>query len=91
MGRMRALAPCLLAIALLAGCAEELPRRGAADKPPELIPASRFFANRESNYGYRLSPDGTKLGWIASHQNRSTIFFRSLDARLPTILDTHSS
>jgi len=88
---MRALAPCLLALALLAGCAEELPRRGGADKAPELIPASRFFANRESNYGYRLSPDGTKLGWIASHQNRSTIFFRSLDARLPTILDTHSS
>ena len=30
---MRALAPCLLAIALLAGCAEELPSHGAADKP----------------------------------------------------------
>ena len=88
---MRALASCLLALGLLVGCAGELPRRGAADKPSELIPASRFFANRESNYGYRLSPDGTKVGWIAAHQNRSTIFFRSLDARQPTILDTHSS
>jgi dipeptidyl aminopeptidase/acylaminoacyl peptidase len=88
---MRALASGFLAIALLVGCAEELPRRDAVDKPPELIPVSRFFANRESNYGYRLSPDGTKLGWIAPHRNRSTIFFRTLDAQQPTILDTHSS
>ncbi len=87
---MRALASGLLAIAFLVGCAEELPRRGAADKPPELIPASRFFANRDSNYGYRVSPDGAKVGWIASHRSRSTVFVRPLDGQPPTILDTHS-
>jgi dipeptidyl aminopeptidase/acylaminoacyl peptidase len=87
---MRVLASCLLAASLLVGCAEEMPRRGASDQPPELIPASRFFANRHANYGYRVSPDGTKLGWIASHQGRSTIFFRPVDSQDTGILDTHS-
>src|SRR3989442_43161 len=56
-----------------------LPVPLAASMPgeaPEPVPLSRFFANRESTWGYKVSPDGQRLGWIASHARRATIFFR---------------
>lgn len=72
----------LLAFALLAaGCAMSpaTPAPPAAS-PPELIALHHFFASREANWGYRVSPDGTRLGWIASHWGRSTVHFRTLGA-----------
>src|SRR3989442_1474670 len=57
---------------------------------PEPVPLSRFFANRESTWGYKVSPDGQRLGWIASHARRATIFFRPVGDGQVSIIDTHS-
>ncbi len=81
-----------LALALLAaGCAMSpaTPAPPAAS-PPELIALRHFFASRESNWGYRVSPDGTRLGWIASHGGRSTVHFRTLGVDDIRPIDTHS-
>jgi dipeptidyl aminopeptidase/acylaminoacyl peptidase len=59
-------------------------------EPPRLIPLSGFFANREANWGYRVSPDGSRLGWIASHRGRSTIFFKPIGTDAVGIVDSHS-
>ncbi|MBI4627778.1 MAG: hypothetical protein HY729_03630 [Candidatus Rokubacteria bacterium] len=83
----------LLAFALLAtGCAvaPTTPAPPAATPPPELIALRHFFASREANWGYRVSPDGTRLGWIASHGGRSTVHFRTLGAEDVRPIDTHS-
>lgn len=82
----------LLAFALLAaGCAgaPATPAPPAAS-PPELIALRHFFASREANWNYRVSPDGTRLGWIASHGGRSTVHFRTLGAEDIRPIDTHS-
>jgi len=57
---------------------------------PELIALRHFFASREANWGYRISPDGTRLGWIASHDGRSTVHVRTLGADDVRPIDTHS-
>jgi dipeptidyl aminopeptidase/acylaminoacyl peptidase len=83
----------LLAFALLAaGCAAAPapPPAPAAAPPPELIALRHFFASREANWGYRVSPDGTRLGWITSHGGRSTVHFRTLGAEDIRPIDTHS-
>ncbi|MBI4590544.1 MAG: S9 family peptidase [Candidatus Rokubacteria bacterium] len=83
-----------LALALLAaGCAGTpagSPAPPAATAPPELIALRHFFASREANWGYRVSPDGTRLGWVASHGGRSTVHFRTLGADDARPIDTHS-
>lgn len=91
---MRASIPAILASALLAaGCAvapASPPPQPAATAPPELIALHHFVASREANWGYRVSPDGTRLGWIASHGGRSTVHFRTLGADDVHPIDTHS-
>src|SRR5438132_3719994 len=49
-------------------------------EPPSLLPLWKFFGNRETNWGYKISPDGARVGWIGSHKSR----------RDPGILDTRS-
>jgi hypothetical protein len=76
----------LLTTMLASGCtiAPAIPPPPAAARPPELIELRHFFASREANWGYRVSPDGTRLGWIASHGGRATVHVRTLaqpDAR----------
>ena len=91
---MRASILAILASALLAaGCAiapASPPPQPAAAPPPELIALRHFFASREANWGYRVSPDGTRLGWIASHGGRSTVHFLTLGADDTRPIDTHS-
>lgn len=90
---MRALTPrgaLLLISILVGGCAVAHAPVVASSDPPELIPIHRFFANREANWGYRISPDGVRLGWITSHAGRSTIFFKQIDSGQVGIIDTHS-
>jgi len=59
-------------------------------EPPEPVPLWRFFANRESTWGYKVSPDGQRLGWIASHARRATVFSRPVGDGQVSIIDTHS-
>jgi dipeptidyl aminopeptidase/acylaminoacyl peptidase len=66
------------------------PPAPAAAALPELIALRHFFASREANWGYRISPDGTRLGWIASHDGRSTVHVRTLGADDVRPIDTHS-
>jgi hypothetical protein len=51
---------------------------GAAEEAP-LLPLNVFFANPDASWDYRVSPDGTRLAWIAMNRGRATLHFRRLD------------
>jgi dipeptidyl aminopeptidase/acylaminoacyl peptidase len=74
---------------LLVACAGPTPAPGPA-AAPALLPLHSLFANRDANWGYRVSPDGTRVGWIGSHGGRTTILFRTLGADASGVIDTHS-
>jgi hypothetical protein len=63
-------------------------------RPPRTFPRRRsspvttFFANRDSNYDYRVSPDGRRLAWMASAGGRLTVHFRELDGGEVGVIDT---
>ena len=57
---------------------------------PELIPLRDFFVNKETRFGYRVSPDGLKLGWIAVNNRRLTIHFKTIGEDDLRIINTHS-
>ena len=44
---------------------------GAAEDAP-LLPLNVFFANPDASWDYRVSPDGTRLAWIAMNRGRAT-------------------
>ncbi len=76
---------------LLAGCAVAPPGPPPAPSgSPDLIPLHHFFASREVNWGYRVSPDGRRLGWLASHGGRSTVHVRTIGADDVRPIDTYS-
>jgi dipeptidyl aminopeptidase/acylaminoacyl peptidase len=85
---MRRLA--VLGALALAGCSTAPVPGAPADGAPPLIPIQVFFANRETNYDYKVSPDGTRLAWIASAGGRLTVHFKRLDADAVGVIDTHS-
>src|SRR5262249_57034779 len=47
----------------------------AADEPP-LLPLNAFFAHPNASWEYRVSPDGTRLAWVAMRDGRATLHFR---------------
>ena len=67
------------------GCA------AAGSEPSALIPIATFFANRQSNYAYRVSFDGRRLAWLASAGGRMTVHVRELDGGDVRVLGTPSS
>src|SRR2546422_11395003 len=78
-----------VALAVLVGGCTGVP---AASDPPRvsgapLIPVTTFFANRESNYDYKVSPDGRRLAWMASAGGRLTVHFRELDGGEVGVID----
>ncbi len=46
---------------------------------PPLIPISEFFGNRLQSWGYRVSPDGKTLGWIARTPRGPRIHVRPIE------------
>src|SRR5262245_15218158 len=68
---MRSLCAALtmLAVALLAAPAH-------ATEDPPLVPLGAFFANPKAAWEHRISPDGTRLAWVAMHNGRATLHFR---------------
>lgn len=50
-----------------------------AASPPPLIPVEAFYAGAGRTRGHRISPDGTKLLWLAPVAGRATIHFSNLD------------
>jgi dipeptidyl aminopeptidase/acylaminoacyl peptidase len=70
---------CFGIAAFLGGCAVSLvntPETGAN----ELIAAHAFFSNRDSNFAYKISPDGKKLAWIAVKGTSLALYIRDLDS-----------
>ena len=57
---------------------------------PPLVTVRQFFANAETRFGYRVSPDGTRLGWIGSHAGRSTVHVATLAGDDVRAINTHS-
>ena len=47
-----------------------------ADSPP-LVPMRDFFRNPDKT-GYQISPDGTRISWLAPYENRLNIHVRKL-------------
>lgn len=90
MGRLAISSLLFLVAPLLTGCLAAPPRPPDPGDPPRLLPLHDLFASREANWGYRVSPDGTRLGWITSHGGRTTIFFKRLGDETVGIIDTHS-
>ena len=89
---MRASIQAVLASGLLAAGCAAAPASPAppATAIPERIALRHFFASREANWGHRVSPDGTRLGWIASHGGRGTVHVRTLGDDDVHPIDTHS-
>jgi dipeptidyl aminopeptidase/acylaminoacyl peptidase len=80
----------LLAVTALVAACQSAPPPPVTEAPPELIPLGRIFAHPQSNWGYRISPDGTRVGWITSHAGRATIHFRRVEGDEAGVIDTHS-
>ena len=59
----------------------------AAEEPP-LLPLSAFFANPGASWDYRVSPDGTRLAWIAMHEGQASLHFRRLDETVARVVKT---
>ena len=81
----------ILATTIAAGCATA-PKHPALEQAdlPDLIPVRKFFLSGKTNYGYKISPDGKKLAWIAPKNFRRTIFFRTIGQNDTKAIDTHS-
>src|SRR5437667_50848 len=75
MGRGRRRLSVLLL--LLAGCTSApAPTRVS----PPSIPLEAFFANRDTSYDHKVSPDGTRLAWIGVADGRLTVHVKRLGA-----------
>jgi dipeptidyl aminopeptidase/acylaminoacyl peptidase len=82
----RGRAAWLIVAALLAtGCASARPRE--ISEASARLPIGWFFANDAANFHYRISPDGTRLAWLASHGGRSAIHVREMPAGPVTVVD----
>lgn len=66
---------------MLAGCATTAthPNLKMDNAMPELIPVRDFVANRGSNWGYQISPDGKKLAWLAVQGVSIHLFIKDLE------------
>src|SRR4051812_39768363 len=76
---------CIIALTgllALAGCAIE-PTHPALQKTalPDLIPVRDFVADRQSNDGYQVSPDGKKLAWFGVSGVYPAILMKSIDGQ----------
>lgn len=66
---------------VLAGCATPAahPALKTSNDLPDLIPVRDFVANRGSNWGYQISPDGKKLAWLAVKGVSLHFFIKDLE------------
>lgn len=89
--RNHALLIAVLLGSLVAGCVKG-PTHSTLQNAnlPDLIPLRKFFVNVETNFDYKVSPDGKKLAWLAVKNRRLTIYFRTLGKNDVRIIDSHS-
>jgi dipeptidyl aminopeptidase/acylaminoacyl peptidase len=83
---------CLLVASLLVlgGCAVA-PTHPALQKAslPDLIPVHDFVADRQSNYGYQVSPDGKKLAWYGVSGARPATFVKPIGGQEQKIFNIY--
>ena len=48
---------------------------------PKLIPIKTFFYEIESNYEYRVAPNGKRIAWINNERSKLSINFRDIDGK----------
>lgn len=91
-GRYWARSLSALGMALLSACTT-LPFASIAvlngvpsDAQADLIPVRDFVANRDSAFGYRISPDGKKLVWVGVLGISSHIFVKDLERNFTSAL-----
>ena len=77
----------LQVISILAILVVLAPAARSADDPP-LLPLTAFFANPQASWDYRVSPDGSRLAWIATRQGRATLHVRRLDETTARAVET---
>lgn len=88
--RMGALA--LVAAVLGAGCA--VPARHAAlvgAALPDLVPVREFVADRQSQGGYLVSPDGKKLAWYGVDGTQPSMFVKRIGSHRTGVLRFQSA
>ncbi len=61
---------------------------GRAEDEAPLLPLNSFFANPRASWDYRVSPDGTRLAWIAMRDGRATLNFRRLEETTARVVET---
>ena len=66
-------------LTLVAAAAVTIPTVARAADDPPLLPLNVFFAHPAASWDHRVSPDGTRLAWIAMSNGRATLHFRRLD------------
>jgi dipeptidyl aminopeptidase/acylaminoacyl peptidase len=72
---------------MLAAAAALAPAARAAGEAP-LVPLSAFFAPRQASWEHRISPDATRLAWIAMRDGRATLHFRRIEDTTARTVDT---
>lgn len=55
---------------------------------PELVPLRHFYANSESRWRFRLSPDGERLAWLEAKNLKPALWVRPLDGADAEIFHT---
>ena len=53
----------------------------SSDLPP-LVPLEDFYADQSESWGYKISPDGSKLAWIARQNGKPTVHFKEIDSHV---------
>lgn len=55
---------------------------------PDLVPLRHFYANADSRWRYRLSPDGKRLAWLESKYLKPALWVRPLEGDETQIFHT---
>jgi len=59
-----------------------------ASTDPPLLPLGAFFANPHAAWEHRVSPDGTRLAWVAMRNGRATLHFRRIEETAARSVET---
>jgi dipeptidyl aminopeptidase/acylaminoacyl peptidase len=74
------------ALSMLAAALVTAPAHATGDPP--LVPLGDFFANPKAAWEHRISPDGTRLAWVAMRNGRATLHFRRLEEAVARAVET---
>ncbi len=79
-----------LAVGMIGSCASVKSKPPRFENMPDIFPLHDFLLSKDSNYSYKVSPNGKMLAWLAVKDKRITIFFKTIGQPDIGIIDTHS-